>query len=118
MKPKAKLIQAIRKNTGTLIEHGDDGLACKLVRNGYVLCVIASWGEGWDHVSIHASNAADNFTPWWEDMCYAKNFFFKRSETVIQYHPPSDVYVNNHPHTLHLWRPQNTVIELPPVIMV
>lgn len=118
MKKKEKLLLAVKKATGTVIKQGEDGFACQLPRQGHSLCVIISWGEGWDHVSIHASSSKGNFTPFWEDMCLAKNLFFKPSETVLQFHPPHDVYVNNHEHTLHLWRPQNNEIELPPLIMV
>ena len=123
MKKTKKLLQAVKTACGVMIEKGEDGFACQIPRQAdilqYNLCIIVSWGEGWDHVSIHClQEDKQQFTPFWEDMCYIKNLFFKPSETVMQYHPPSDVYVNNHKHVLHLWRPQETEIILPPINMV
>ncbi len=119
MKPLKKLKQAIKKAAGEIIEDGIDGFACQVPRSSfYCLCIIVSWGKGWDHVSVHADSKKGQFTPFWEDMSFAKYLFFKPSETVVQYHPPKSCYINNHEHTLHLWRPQNKEIELPPITMV
>ena len=119
MKETERLLRAVKKAGGVILEQGDDGLACQLPRSNYNLCIIVSWGMGWDHVSIHAVWQNDKqFIPFWEDMCYAKYLFFKPSETVVQYHPPKSVYKNYHEYTLHLWRPQNKEIELPPINMV
>jgi len=118
MKRKEKLLLAVKKATGKIIEQGEDGFACQLPRKGgynYSLCVVLSWGMGWDHVSVHAMHQKGNFTPFWEDMCYVKTLFFKPSETAVQYHPSSDVYINVHKNTLHLWRSQNDEIKLPPI---
>ena len=78
------------------------------VRHG----VMAS--SGWEHVSVSCKNRAPN----WPEMAFVKDLFWAENETVIQFHPPRSVYVNNHPHCLHLWR--NTLVEvaLPPSIMV
>ena len=126
MKKLKKLLTAIRKTGGVIIEQGEDGFACQIPRAAgafsYSMAIIASWGEEWDNVSIHNimqdREETKDFTPVWGDMCYVKNLFFKASETVLQYHPPSNIYINNHEHTLHLWRPQNKEIELPPIGMV
>src|SRR5215831_17435432 len=67
------------------------------------LRVIASDGEGWDHVSVSLADRC----PTWEEMCHVKELFFKTSEIAYQLHVPPDVYVNNHKFCLHLWRPQN-----------
>ena len=40
------------------------------------------------------------------------------SERLGQLHPPESSYVNNHPHCLHMWRPTNAAIPLPPSILV
>ena len=118
MRKFLKLLNTVRKANGVIIKQGDDGFACQIPRQGFDLCIIVSWGEGWDHVSVHARTVKGIFVPVWEDMCYVKNLFFKASETVVQYHPPSDVYVNNHKGTLHLWRSQNEEMKLPPIWMV
>ncbi len=68
-------------------------------------------GEPWDHVSV----SLEDRTPTWDEMCHVKSLFFDDEETVVQFHPPKSVYVNNHPHVLHLWRPTETVIPLPPI---
>ena len=68
--------------------------------------VIASDGsteldKGWEHVSVSINR---NRTPTWEVMCFVKNTFWDEKDCVIQYHPPKESYVNNHPFCLHLWR--------------
>lgn len=94
----------------------DDGLAAQLTYNGQfrMLRVIASWGEGWDHVSVSLPNRC----PTWEEMCFIKDFFFHPNECVIQYHPAQEDYVNNHQFCLHMWRPQENEIPKPPKIFV
>lgn len=79
-----------------------------------VLGVLASDGMGWDHVSV----SLDNRTPNWREMCFIKELFFEEYDCVVQYHPPKKEYVNNHEHCLHLWRPQEEIIPMPPSILV
>lgn len=78
------------------------------------MTVVFSYGGGWDHVSVSHKNR----TPTWEEMCIAKDIFFSEEECVIQYHPPRSQYVNNHKYVLHMWRPQNEEIIMPPKNMV
>lgn len=80
------------------------------------LNVIVSDQLGWDHVSVHVHKK--NRTPTWAEMNFIKDLFFKEYETVIQFHPPKSVYINDHPNVLHLWRRQRHEYELPPVFMV
>ena len=77
------------------------------------LC-IASDGGGWEHVS--ASRKDRCLT--WEEMCIIKSIFWEDSDCVIQYHPPKDQYVNNHEYCLHLWRPIDQILPMPPKIFV
>ena len=91
MKKPKRLFQAVKKAPGTIIDQGEDGFACQIVRvtenYQYVLCVILSWGGGWDHVSVHARSLnQEQFTPFWEDMCYVKSLFFKPCETGFDTH--------------------------------
>ncbi|KKM24770.1 hypothetical protein LCGC14_1601750 [marine sediment metagenome] len=118
MKKPEKILKVLKKTGSRVIGSGGDGLSCVVSRGKYFLCIIASWGEDWDHVSIHANMDGKDFTPFWEDMCSIKDLFFKDSETVLQYHPPKSKYINNHQHTLHLWRPQKQEVGLPPSDMV
>lgn len=80
---------------------------------GEELVVIASNGEGevpWEHVSVSLRGR----TPNWLEMCFIKDLFWGEEEAVVQLHPPKSVYVNNHPNCLHLWRPLEVSIPLPP----
>lgn len=79
--------------------------------------VIASNGGGWDHVSVTPTNTKRG-CPSWETMCAIKDMFFEKHETVIEYHPEEENYINVHPCCLHLWRPQNHSIPMPPQFMV
>jgi len=81
---------------------------------GRALRVIASNEMDWDHVSVSKPKNC----PSWEEMNFIKDLFFEPSDCVIQYHPPKSDYVNWHPYSLHLWRPHNEVIPMPPWIMV
>lgn len=78
------------------------------------LWIIASDGHGWEHVSVSAPNRC----PSWAEMCRVKSIFWEPEDVVVQYHPPASQYVNNHPHTLHLWRPIHSTIPVPPPILV
>lgn len=80
------------------------------------LCVIASTGGDWEHVSV--SPLRKQRTPTWEEMAFVKDIFWSEEETVIQIHPPKAIYVNNHSFVLHLWRPTGATIPLPPPVMV
>lgn len=83
-------------------------------RNGPPLKIIASDGEGWEHVSVRLPNRC----PTWEEMSTVKRLFWGGEDCVLQYHPPESEYVNNHPFCLHLWRPVGVAIPLPPSLMV
>jgi len=82
--------------------------------NGPSLSVIASDQCGWDHVSVSLPARC----PTWEEMCFVKDLFFDPQEAVMQLHPPRSDYVNCHPCCLHMWRPHNRSIPLPPSLMV
>lgn len=79
-----------------------------------ILRVVASSGEGWDHVSVSLTMRC----PLWEEMEWIKRMFFKDSEIAYQLHVTPKDHINNHPYTLHLWRPHNKEIPLPPVSFV
>lgn len=80
------------------------------------LYVIASSGEGWDHVSVSLPGR----TPTWLEMEHVKRLFFREDETAMQLHVPPADHVNRHEHCLHLWRPNGQGVEIPrpPVWMV
>lgn len=85
--------------------------------------VIVSDGFGWEHVSIHIQKRNErgrvqSFTPTWADMAFFKDLFWEPTETVMQLHVPAADHVNNHPNVLHLWRPIDQDIPLPPQYLV
>jgi hypothetical protein len=85
----------------------------------YFNCIIRS-GMGWEHVSVSLIGKKKPITrcPTWEEMCFIKSQFWSDDEAVMQLHPPKKDWVNNHPYCLHLWRPQFSLIPLPPSDMV
>lgn len=99
-----------------IIDVDTDGGCCalKLFPKSKIIAVVFSWGGDWDHISASYSNRCLT----WEEICVIKDIFFNEDETVIQYHPAKANYINNHPFTLHLWRPQNQEIPMPPKWMV
>lgn len=76
--------------------------------------VIASSGEGWDHVSVSRKNRCPN----WPEMEHVKRMFFETDETVMQLHVPLTDHINYHSNCLHLWRPHDAEIPRPPGWMV
>ena len=97
-------------------EYGDafHGAAKVKLRSGFVANVILSAEAGWEHVSV----ALDNRCPTWRDMCEIKDLFFDHDEAVVQFHPARESYVNIHPNCLHLWRPIEADLPMPPTWMV
>lgn len=81
------------------------------------LLVIVSDKGDWEHASVSVANKP-NRIPSWNEMVYVKNFFWEPAECVIQYHPPESEYVNNHPGVLHLWKPMDQEIPMPPLEFV
>lgn len=110
---------------GSTRANGNDGHFKIPLSNRSTAYIIASSGMGWEHVSVHIVEATfkqpnpwQDRTPTWAEMCKIKAAFWGEEDTVIQYHPPKSEYVNNHKHTLHLWRPIGVEIPRPPKILV
>lgn len=78
------------------------------------LRVIASSGDGWDHISVSRPTRCPN----WPEMEHVKRLFFREEETAMQLHVPPSDHVNYHPFCLHLWRPQGAEIPRPPARLV
>lgn len=108
MRPDSKRVNRFRIREGRYGSddtYGNTGafiIQCFAMGRHLNLKVIASFGGGWDHVSVSCPDRC----PTWEEMCYVKDLFFDDEECVVQFHPPKSQYVNYHPRTLHLWRPQ------------
>ena len=98
-------------------EGGDDTCGAFLIElfgSPVPLRVLASVGDGWDHVSV----STEFRCPHWGEMEYIKRLFFKDNETAMQLHVPPADHINHHPHTLHLWRPLIGAIPRPPAALV
>jgi len=78
------------------------------------IAVVASSGEGWDHVSVSRPTRCPN----WPEMEHIAALFFRDDETAMQLHVPASDHVNNHPFCLHWWRPHDMEIPRPDAIMV
>jgi hypothetical protein len=74
----------------------------------------ASLGVNWEHVSVSLTNRCPN----WPEMCFVKDLFWDPEECVMQLHPPKSQWISNHPYCLHLWRPLDATIPMPPSIAV
>lgn len=82
--------------------------------NGRELTVIASVGDGWEHVSVSRPNRP----PTWAEMEQIKRLFFRDEEVVMQLHVPAADHISFHDNCLHLWRPIGEAIPRPPGWMV
>lgn len=109
-------LEKYRIKTGRLASDetfGNNG-AFFIPLKGDTLAVIVSDQDGWDHVSVSLQKRC----PSWNEMCFVKDLFFDPEEAVMQLHPPASTYINCHEYRLHLWRPQEKRIPMPPTYMV
>src|SRR5574343_250349 len=76
----------------------------------------------WEHVSVSVmsknTKKSEPRCPTWPEMCYIKSLFWDASDCVIQYHPSEAEYVSFHDYCLHLWRPINQVVPIPPTELI
>lgn len=112
-----KTFEEIKASMKVIVSvENEDGFSGYIEIRGWRGTIIASWGCGWDHVSV--APLKSNYMPTWDDMCAVKDLFFKDDEAVIQIHPPKDEYINNKENCLHLWRRNDADMVLPPSWMV
>jgi len=89
--------------------------------SGRRLKIIAGVGDDeipWEHVSVSLDIKKAKYPPNWDEMCWVKDHWWSKDETVVQFHPRHEIYVNIHPHCLHLWRKLGPEPEMPPLIAV
>lgn len=112
-----KTVEEIKASMKVIVSvENEDGFSGYIEIRGWRGTIIASWGCGWDHVSV--APLKSNYMPTWDDMCAVKDLFFKDDEAVIQIHPPKNEYINNKENCLHLWRRNDADMVLPPSWMV
>jgi len=92
-------------------EGSDVGGCFIFKRNGVELRCIAANDEGWDHVSITTDLPR---CPTWAEMDWIKRQFFVEGEVAMQLHVATSDHISVHPFCLHLWRPHDSTIPLPP----
>lgn len=118
MKSPVNIAAALLSVKASVVGHDHEGVAFSVQLPGRerFFCVIASWGEGWDHVSVHMKHYVTKAKsiPTWEEMHWIKEMLFEAEECVVQFHPPASQYVNINPHVLHLWRQHGVPYTLPP----
>lgn len=107
----------ITRAPGYESQYGNDYGFFDIPCNGVRLRCLVSGGDAevpWEHVSVSTRKRVPN----WYEMCLVKDLFWSEEEAVMQLHVAASQHVNVHPHTLHLWRPRDGVIPLPPPIAV
>ncbi len=115
----SKFLERHRERDGELASDESDGMNGAFlvplphVRAGGAIVLCSDKG-GWDHVSVHIETPLRQRCPTWEEIDYIRKLFFRGDEWVMQLHAPADKNINVHPYTLHLWRPQNESIPVPP----
>lgn len=116
--PYSKKAERSRVKSGKMATSSDSGFngAFRFWRKGLHLFCIASNELGWEHVSVTLEKEAR--CPTWEEMCYIKDIFWSPEESVVQYHPHKDAYINNHPYCLHMWRSTRFEIPVPDPLLV
>lgn len=109
---RVELAPEIWRKMGTAVDYNRKRVGAFIVRHNEIdLRIIASGGGGWDHVSV----STENRCPTWEEMELIAKLFFNDDEVAMQLHVPKTDHINNHPYTLHWWRPRvNQKIPLPP----
>jgi len=113
-----KSLEEIRKtpNLKIISENPNDGMCGRYYDkyNNKWLTFVFSYGLGWEHLSVSTPSK----TPSWEQMCMMKDIFWEDDEACVQYHPKKEDYINNHQYCLHIWKPLNEELPLPPSILV
>lgn len=105
----------IRKNHKFATDERFGNNGCFLIPfESFEFFTVASDGGGWEHVSVSLKNRCPN----WREMCVIKNIFWDEEDCVVQYHPPKEEYVDNHPFCLHLWRPTDKEFPVPDSLLV
>lgn len=94
---------------GAFMLKGPEGTPLKILSSG-----TGPEAEGWEHVSVSCPDR----TPTWAEMCFVKSLFWREEECVMQLHPPESDYRSHHPYCLHMWRPLDAAIPMPPGFMV
>ncbi|MCK9519879.1 MAG: hypothetical protein M0R74_12780 [Dehalococcoidia bacterium] len=119
MRLKKDILKRLTEKHAKLSGYGEDGMSGILKikeEKGKedIFRFIFSWGMGWEHLSVSLPNRI----PTWYEMCRFKDIFWGEDEWCVQFHPPKSEHVNNCSTCLHLWKPKNRPLPVPPSILV
>lgn len=90
-------------------------------------CVIADDGvtndgpgspTGWEHCSVHMQTVHGEIAPSWNEMSRVRDLFWGEDEVIMQLHVAGVNHIDINKHVLHLWKPLNQTIPLPPKELV
>lgn len=102
----------------TLLAQAEDGFAARSSAIG--VNVQASWGDGWDHVSVSRVRQPRK-VPSYRQMRRVHEVFFP-FEVAFELHMPRQRHLSpaskGGVEVLHLWRPQRVFVPTPPVYML
>lgn len=127
MRPNLDHLEKHRVTTGHFASNPGDPFGAFLIPGrGGKLRVIFGDGNltGWEHASacfLKPSGYRGKVRavpPSWDQMAMVKDLFWKRDECCVQYHPPEEDYVNHCEGALHIWRPTNQQVPMPPIELV
>jgi hypothetical protein len=111
------MIEAFRVKEGDTKQEGMNGTFHIPLRDKLTMECIAHDGEGtgWEHVAVSAhylvargkrKNAKSvPRTPNREELETVKRHFWRHDEEVFQLYPPDNLWPDNDPKVVHLWRP-------------
>lgn len=129
MKKDSSRVNQFRVRSGPIASGDEIGMcgAFQIPLKGRAQAVVVSSNGApyteWEHVSVHVRyrNTKGKWierTPTWEEMSQIKKLFWDNDETVMQLHVPASDHINVHNHCLHLWKPLNAEIPVPPKALV
>jgi hypothetical protein len=92
----------------------DPGANWGYFEDGPLRIISSGAGDEWEHVSVSCADRC----PTWDEMSRVKALFWSDEETVLQFHPRRERYVNAHRFCLHLWKQRGVNALLPPTELV
>ena len=106
---------------GTKPNSGPAGAFVYHFRQNLTAHIVADAGQatGWEHVSAHMEfyNRAGKLSkrsPSWGEMHKIKRLFWYDSEVVMQLHSKDCDWKHGAEYVVHLWRPINEIVPVPP----
>lgn len=98
------------RRTHPMLGAGPTGTNAGYFEIGNLRIISSGTGYEWEHVSVSRAGRC----PTWDEMARVKALFWADDETVVEFHPRADKYIDVHPYCLHLWRQTGVEYRLPP----